>query len=1076
MSEYYLDSKERFVIENYQQKNPFSSFLSGIAGIKGIPMWVFYVNRGQGICSFGIKDKDNSIMEFFPANQAYQNVSTKGFRTFIKKTIDNNTTFYEPFSPTLNNRDSVEKMYIEPNILEIEENNKKEGLKINITYFNIPNEKFGGLVRKVNIKNISDYVMKLEILDGIPVILPFGINHMAYKSVGNTLKAWMDVFNIEKRIPYYKVRSSTEDTAQVTEINGGYFYISFISNEEELLQPLVDIENIFGYDTSLYYPQIFIKKPLKELLKMKKNTANKVPCGFSPIIKELQPKETIEFYTVIGYVNDINIINKQVKKITNVSYMKEKEKQSREVIRELTDDIKTKTSSKLFDLYVEQNYIDNILRGGYPILLEKDKDFFVYYVYSRKHGDLERDYNFFSILPEYYSQGNGNFRDTNQNRRNDIFFNPKIGDFNIKIFMNLIQADGYNPLVIKGCTFNIDEDKIHLLFSYIVNEEDKLKIKEILKNSYTPGKLLMFIEENKIKLSICEEEFLKKVLTYSTENFEAEFGEGYWIDHWTYNMDLIENYLSIYPDKKEELLFNKKDYMFYDSYAFVLPRKDKYVLVDGKPRQFDSIEIDEEKKKIIEKRTKMKYWVRTQKGKGTIYYTNLFVKLTSLALIKFATMDPYGMGIEMEANKPGWNDSMNGLPGIFGSSIAETMELKRIILFLLNIDKEDEYKILLPIEIFELLKTVEKYLNEYNSSENKNKDFIYWDQVAFAREKYREKIKFGLDGDEKEISIKEIKNILRKFLEKINKGIEKALEFGNGIYPTYFYFQVEDFEVLKEKGKVKLNKKGLPNVEVKKFSPVVMPYFLEGPTRALKVLNDSEKARVLYKNIRNSNIYDKKLKMYKICESLENQPYDIGRGRAFTPGWLENESIFLHMEYKYMLEILKANLYDEFFEDMKNVMIPFLNPNIYGRSTLENSSFIASSSNPDESVHGRGYVARLSGSTAEFLSMWNIMMVGKKPFILKDNKLCLCFSPILPGWLFDENGQVSFKFLGKCKVTYHNPSKKNTYGDNKVCIRKIILKTNENKIIEILGAYINEDNALKVRNGEIKDIDVYFTK
>ena len=27
------------------------------------------------------------------------------------------------------------------------------------------------------------------------------------------------------------------------------------------------------------------------------------------------------------------------------------------------------------------------------------------------------------------------------------------------------------------------------------------------------------------------------------------------------------------------------------------------------------------------------------------------------------------MGIEMEAGKPGWNDAMNGLPGLFGSEM-----------------------------------------------------------------------------------------------------------------------------------------------------------------------------------------------------------------------------------------------------------------------------------------------------------------------------------------------------------------------------------------------------------------------
>ncbi|MCM8779982.1 MAG: hypothetical protein NC914_02400, partial [Candidatus Omnitrophica bacterium] len=95
---YYLNEKEReFVIENYNFAKPFSNFLPGIAGLWGIPMWVFYVNRGQGIISCGTQDKDHSIMEFLPANKAYQLCSTHGFRTFIKIKKDKGYIYYEPF-------------------------------------------------------------------------------------------------------------------------------------------------------------------------------------------------------------------------------------------------------------------------------------------------------------------------------------------------------------------------------------------------------------------------------------------------------------------------------------------------------------------------------------------------------------------------------------------------------------------------------------------------------------------------------------------------------------------------------------------------------------------------------------------------------------------------------------------------------------------------------------------------------------------------------------------------------------------------------------------------------------------
>ena len=75
--------KQIYTIENYGTKPVFASFLPGIAGLHGIPIWCYYVNRGQGVASFGVENKDHAIMEFEPAHKAYQNVKRTGFRTFF---------------------------------------------------------------------------------------------------------------------------------------------------------------------------------------------------------------------------------------------------------------------------------------------------------------------------------------------------------------------------------------------------------------------------------------------------------------------------------------------------------------------------------------------------------------------------------------------------------------------------------------------------------------------------------------------------------------------------------------------------------------------------------------------------------------------------------------------------------------------------------------------------------------------------------------------------------------------------------------------------------------------------------
>jgi hypothetical protein len=152
-------------------------------------------------------------------------------------------------------------------------------------------------------------------------------------------------------------------------------------------------------------------------------------------------------------------------------------------------------------------------------------------------------------------------------------------------------------------------------------------------------------------------------------------------------------------------------------------------------------------------------------------------------------------------------------------------------------------------------------------------------------------------------------------------------------------------------------------------------------------------------------------------------------------------------------------------------MVVFRNPEEYGRSILENSSFLASSENPNPDIHGRGYVARLSGSTTEAVTMWIEMFIGDRVFTFQSGELQLHFEPKLAGWMFDEKSEVSFNFLSGCKVTYHNPERKDTFGDKGAkIVRFVIIDTKE----EVNGSYLSGEKAKRIRNGEIKEIAVYL--
>lgn len=1083
---HYIEPGGGFIIENYNHATAFSNFLPGIAGLFGIPMWVFYVNRGQCVCSFGVKSKDSPIMEFMPANRAYQLASSQSFRTFIKIKDKNKTTFYEPFRPHFENSavPANQKMLVTSHGLRLVERNHSIGLEITVDYFTIPNEPFAALARIVTLQNISGKDISMELLDGTPLIIPYGVSNLFLQKMRRTVEAWMIVENIEKGIPYYRLKVDPRDVSEVEFISEGNFYLSTLAKNEKtgvMLPVFVDPELIFGQVNDFSCPVNFIKER-KFRAPASQMGQNKLPCAMSLAVLRLKRDSKATLCSLMGHIASKEKLNSMARRLTAPQFFKDKREENEKIIEELQAPVFTSSGEKSYDLYCRQTFLDNVLRGGYPISCGDHSR--IFYAYSRKHGDLERDYNRFYIDPTYFSQGNGNFRDMNQNRRSDVFFNPDIKDSNILHFYNLLQADGYNPLVLNGIRFRLKGSAdLKENLKGKMGESDIKRLEGLLTGAFTPGRLFMEMEGLGIKVKSSWRDFLDCVLKDCETIYDAEHSEGFWIDHWTYNLDLVENFLSIYPEKLKEILLDKKEFTFYDNVFCVKPRAEKSLLNGGqRVRQYHSLARDSKKEGLIKKRKHDIHVVRTRKGEGDIYKTNLLVKLLCLTANKLATMDPSGAGIEMEADKPGWCDSMNGLPGLFGASTPEVFELKRQIVFMLDafreLKLEDNCKFKAPEELYDFLKSIESLIKKQSKVPAKRRDFYFWDNASSIKERYRDRAKFGFTGNERSLSAYELTGMLKIFLSKIEGAIKKAYIPSKKTYATYFINEVTSFKLT---GKIDPIT-GLPLVRATGFKSKKIPLFLEGVVRAMKVEKDIKKAKVIYTALKKTGMYDKKLKMYKINECLEGVSKEVGRSSIFTPGWLENESIWLHMEYKYLLEILRSGLYGEFFSEFRNCLIPFMNPEVYGRSIFENSSFIVSSAFPDKRLHGKGFVARLSGSTAELLSIWIFMNAGQRPFFLNEKEeLCLRFRPVLPAWLFTKKAQNSFpkntyafKFLNKTLVVYHNPRMKDTVGRNSVRARFIILRYDNGKKLEIKKDLIEWPYAQDVRDKKVERIDIYL--
>lgn len=707
------------------------------------------------------------------------------------------------------------------------------------------------------------------------------------------------------------------------------------------------------------------------------------------------------------------------------------------------------------------------------------------------------------------------------------------------MFLSFIQADAYQPLSVEAVAFSIRDIEVckRIAESAVGRADGHRAQREALigilnSGSFRPGQLFGLMEQQNIELVISRQEFIDMVVSAADSWPMAVYKNGFWADHWTYYMDLIKSYLAIYPDGEFKLMY-ETDLPYFYSPAFVQPRSKKYVLnlamhgYGHHVQQLDSTVEDAQKLDHMSSfRSKMTGWYDNNAGwqhqKGVGYFKSKVVeKLLLLGTLKFSTRDVYGMGIEYESGKPGWDDANNGLPGMIGSGMPETYELKVLLRYLLELTLRYNHSVSIPIELSELLHSIDgsmTSLEKYTESEILDGSFPddsvpahffrYWDEVSRAREEYREKTKLIFSGNVTLILAAELAPILNRWLSHIDKGIERATKIGtvgkfslvqNSTIPTYFAF-----EVMKYKRTGEVNRNGHPLVLPKAMKVVRLPVYLEGPTRMMKTLVDRGEATTAYWNVRkHSGLHDTKLSMYTMSADLMGQSIDIGRTMAFPSGWGENQGVSMHMSYKFYVELLRHGLHDEFFsEATAGGLLPFMDSNIYGRSLTECSSFIVSSAFEDPSLHGRGFLARLSGATAEFLSIWILMFVGPNPFFtdIGDHQLRMQLVPTLPLWMFETRRgaadlnddqemkrnpllrqalrehpnvpTVRFKLFSSIQVYYYNERRENLFG---IPPSRYRIGLRDGSIFEVHGPNIGVDLADKIRRVVfVEFIEAYF--
>lgn len=1074
------------VVEGYNWARPFSNFLPGIAGKWGVPLWVYWVSRAQAVSSVGVRDKDGQILEFQSFNQAGFRVGREGFRTFLR--LDDGTA-YEPFMKT-DDVDVRQTLTMTAAELTIRERHRRLELDIEVTYYGLPSSPVAALVREVRIRSTSKRRRQLQWIDGVPRVLPYGLDEARIKGIPRHIEAMMGV-EYRRGTPLFRLKQTPEDREQVGEITGGNFYLAGSPN----IGIVVDPEAVFGEELAFGRPWTFEAGGVQAVLDAPQRRENTTPCAFTIRQDELEVDGEIQAVSLLGYVRHDEDLDGLVRSLRRSKFLPSKRAENSEIIDEIGDRAFTVSAKPEFDAYARYDFLDNVIRGGMPLVFETAGEPSAFYLYSRQNGDLERDYHFFVLDPTYLSQGTGHYRSVLQNRRNDVWFFPEVGDANIRTFLNLIQLDGYNPLEVLGLSYRLANEAKgrQLLQRLVADPDERSSLLGWMRTGFTPGELVMRLEPLMDRPPTGWEPIVGEVLALSRENETGALHEGYWVDHWHYNLDLLDAYAMVYPDRMDQLLMGATSYTYFDNPDVIVPRRAKIVDADGKVRQYGAVLRDPEKMRLTASRDVDAFVVRTDHGQGEIYRTSLLVKLLTIVVNRLATLDPEGTGIEMEAGKPGWNDSMNGLPGLLGSGLSETLELRRAVRFLLDFLEQADPDVTVDVyvELAQFIRALGRAVQRRNRARGRAAAFSHWDRATTLKEEYRETTRLGVSGDEVAVRLGEIRDFLldgKVLLDRIFTGARRRRVLSPGGVPyTYFVNEVV------EHGRTRRhNHDGQPIVKPIAVRQRPVKLFLEGPVHWMK--DRPTDAKAVYDAVRRSPIYDRKLGMYKSSESMEGESPELGRAvGAYPRGWIENESIYLHMEYKYLLEILRSGLCEEFWRDATTALVPFMDPEIYGRSTLEGASFIVSSAYADARQHGRAFQPRLSGITTEFLHMWIIAVAGTEPFRLsRSGTLELALEPRLPDWLFTERSvrrryhdfvdgrqdlrvpknALAFKLLNRALVVYDNPKRRSTYGRKAVQPVGYVIDYRDGHRVSIEGPTVPSPHAEAVRQGSVRRLDV----
>ena len=629
--------------------------------------WMFISSNG-GLTA-GRKNAEYALFPYYTDDKITENIENTGCKSIFKVTTGDKTSLWEPFSERQAGlyritRNVYKNVY--GNKVLFEEVN--EDLKVSFTYEWNSSDEFG-FVRKATLHNNTNQDIKVELLDGLQNLLPYGVGSDLQGIRSNLVDAYkkcelqeevglgiyaLSAIIVDKAEPSEALKANLvwslglenathllssrqlndfrlgKELVQEVDVKaerGAYFLnanISIASNSEKSWLQVANVNQTVG-------DVIRISELIKENKNIESMLQDSINAGTENLIKLTAASDGLQlsddplvnmrhfsntlFNIMRGGIFDNNYT---IEKDDFVTYLKKANKQlakeKASVLHNLPEE---------FNLSYVKDLADKDNNSDFKRLCLE----YLPLKFSRRHGDPSRPWNRFSINTKSEVDGSkvldyeGNWRDIFQNWEALAHSYPEFIENMIHKFLNATTFEGYNPYRVTKDGFDWEVIEEHDPWSYI----------------------------------------------------------GYWGDHQIiYLLKFLEFIEDYYPNKLAELF---TDEIFV--YANVPYKIKSYsdILKNSK----DTIDFDHKLQAEIEKRRAEVgadgSLIRDKNNK--VYKVNLIEKILVTVLAKVSNFIPEG-GIWLNTQRPEWNDANNALVGN-GVSMVTLNYLRRFLNFFENV-------------------------------------------------------------------------------------------------------------------------------------------------------------------------------------------------------------------------------------------------------------------------------------------------------------------------------------------------------------------------------------------------------